>query len=134
MKGYIYYEEEDAVRNSWFIDELIAAGASLQMDVELITGDVELPSDTSFILYRGRDFEKSRSFEEQGVLVVNRSEVTRITNDKYQSFQLATLLGIPAIPTNMLTSSDEIGTYPVVVKTSEGMVERTYNYVPMLLK
>ncbi len=120
MRGFIYYEKEDAVRNRWFIDELISAGAAHNMEVHLLASDEELPSDADFLIYRGRDFEKSQRFEQQGIVIVNRSEVTRIANDKYQTFQLATMLGIPAIPTHVLTSSDQVRTYPVVLKTADG--------------
>ncbi|MDW0109657.1 ATP-grasp domain-containing protein [Sporosarcina aquimarina] len=120
MKGFIYYEEADAVRNRWFIDELIKAGSVYDLDVELRVEDETGLDSADFIVYRGRDFEVSRKWEQDGMLVVNRSEVNRIANDKLQTFQLGALLGIPAIPTKLVTSADAIHEYPVVVKTVDG--------------
>lgn len=120
MKGYIYYEEEDAIRNQWFIDELIKEGSANQLDVELCTDDAPLPDDVQFVIYRGRDSGKSRKFESDGILVFNRSEVNRIANDKLQMYELATILGIPAIPTWRLNSTLDVQEYPVVIKTADG--------------
>ncbi|MCM3758089.1 ATP-grasp domain-containing protein [Sporosarcina aquimarina] len=120
MKGYIYYDEEDAIRNRWFIDELIKQGASNQLDVELLAADAELPDDGKFVVYRGRDFEKSQCWEQNGIVVVNRSEVNRVANDKLQTFQLGALLGIPSIPTRRLCSALDVREYPIVIKTTDG--------------
>lgn len=120
MKGYIYYEEEDALRNRWFIDELIKEGAANQLVVELLTGDAELPNDATFVFYRTRDFEKSQRWEQDGIVVVNRSEVNRVANDKLQTFQLAALLGIPSIPTKRLDYAQDVQEYPIVIKTTDG--------------
>lgn len=120
MKGYIYYDEEDAVRNRWFINELIKEGSANRLKVELLTGLTEFPNDATFIFYRGRDFEISRQFESDGVFVFNRSEVNRIANDKYQTYELASVLGIPAIPTRRLKSAQDVGEYPIVIKTTDG--------------
>lgn len=120
MKGYIYYEEEDALRNRWFIDELIREGAENQLVVELLTGDADLPNDATFVFYRGRDFEKSQRWEQDGIVVFNRSEVNHVANDKLQTFQLASLLGIPSIPTRPLDSSQDVQEYPIVIKTTDG--------------
>lgn len=120
MKGYIYYDEEDAFRNRWFIDELIKEGSAKQLDVELLTGDADLPNDAKFVIYRGRDFRKSRQFESDGVIVINRCEVNRIANDKLQTYELAAVLGIPPIPTRRLNSSLDVWEYPVIIKTADG--------------
>lgn len=120
MKGYIYYEEEDALRNRWFIDELIREGAENQLVVELLTGDADLPNDATFVFYRGRDFVKSKRWEQEGFVVFNRSEVNRVANDKLQTFQLAALLGIPSIPSRRLDSAHDVHEYPIVIKTTDG--------------
>lgn len=120
MKGFIYYEEVDAVRNRWFIDELIKAGAVYDLDMEVRVDDETGLDTAEFVVYRGRDFEVCRRWEQQGLLVVNRSEVNRIANDKLQTFQLSALLGIPAIPTKVLTAAADIPEFPVVVKTTNG--------------
>lgn len=120
MKGYIYYEEDDALRNQWFIDELIKEGRANQLDVELLTGDNELPGDAAFVFYRARDVEKSQRWEQEGIVVVNRSEVNRIANDKFQTFQLGALLGIPSIPSRRVESAQDVRNYPIVIKTTTG--------------
>ena len=54
----------------------------------------------------------------QGYSIV--SEVNRIANNKLRTFELATLLGIPAVPTKRIRRIDEITSYPVVLKTVDG--------------
>lgn len=50
----------------------------------------------------------------------NRSEVSRIANNKLGTFELAIMLGIPTIETHKLYTPKQIEKYPVVVKTADG--------------
>ena len=76
--------------------------------------------DADFILFRGRDYKLAKKFESAGCIVMNRSEVNRIANHKLRTYELAVLLGVPAVPTKMIRSVDDIQTYPTVVKTVDG--------------
>lgn len=121
MKGILYYESKDAIRNDWFIQQLIQAGASVGIELTLQTDTIQPFNEVDFVFYRGRNFELAKQWESQGTFLINRSEVNRIANDKLQTAQLATMLGIPVIPTKQLHSvDDEILSYPVVIKTAHG--------------
>ncbi|MFD1927281.1 RimK family alpha-L-glutamate ligase [Sporosarcina siberiensis] len=120
MKGYVYYTRAESKRNQLFIDDLIKEAKTIGIQLELLVDD-EVPSaHTDFILFRDRISEKSKSFEELGIKVFNRSEVIRIANHKLRTFELASLLGIPAVPTKRIQEVSEINEYPVVLKTVDG--------------
>jgi ribosomal protein S6--L-glutamate ligase len=120
MKGYVYYSKEESVRNGVFIEDLKNEAEKIGILLRLIVDDEQPDTDADFILFRDRNPEKATSFERQGFRVFNRSEVNRIANDKLSTFELATLLGVPAVPTKKLHTIDEIQSYPVVIKTADG--------------
>lgn len=120
MKGYVYYSSEDSIRNSAFIDDLINEAKAIGIKLQLLVDNEQPSADAKFILFRGRNFDKAKSFEREGFHVFNRSEVNKIANNKLRTFELATLLGIPAVPTRRICVIDEIEAYPVVLKTVDG--------------
>ncbi|QUW22511.1 ATP-grasp domain-containing protein [Sporosarcina sp. Marseille-Q4063] len=120
MKGYVYYSREESIRNRAFIHDLIDEANKSGIDLQLIVDDEQPDADADFILFRDRNPEISASFERQGFRVFNRSEVNGIANDKLRTFELATLLGVPAVPTKKLRSINDIQSYPVVIKTADG--------------
>src|SRR5690606_11708716 len=67
------------------------------------------------VLFRCRRPAAARILEDNGVRLVNRAEVNRIANDKWQSHQLFLLLGLPAIPTYRTPQE-----FPCVAKTVDG--------------
>jgi len=120
MKGYVYYTCAESKRNQLFIDDLIKEALTVGIELELLVDDETPNIHTDFILFRDRNPEKSKSFEELGIKVFNRSEVTRIANNKLRTFELATLLGIPAVPTKRIQKMSDITEYPVVLKIVDG--------------
>ena len=62
----------------------------------------------------------SEKWESAGFRVINRSEVNKIANDKLRTFELAALLGIPAVPTKKAESILDVPSFPVVLKTVDG--------------
>ncbi|PID04112.1 alpha-L-glutamate ligase [Sporosarcina sp. P2] len=115
MKGAIYYNEEEAKRNHAFIDDLLKEAKVLDMNVELITDSPAEPLD--FILFRDRDPELALELEQAGYRVFNRASIQKIANDKLRTFELASLLGIPAVPTFRV---DQLPTLPFILKTRGG--------------
>lgn len=122
MNGWLIYSRAEAGRNSWFIGRLQEAARdwNIILDVKLEEELASLEDLPDFVLYRGRDFTVSRKLESAGVRVFNRSEVSRIANDKFQTAQMAQLLGIPVIPTAALSSPESVRQYPAVAKTADG--------------
>ena len=115
----LLYETADANRNHGFIEELQRFG-----EFELIQWDDwsekgqamlvdKLQGDTT--LFRARRPEAARFLEDHGIHLVNRAEVNRIANDKWQSYELFLLLGVPAIPTYR-----EAAEFPCIAKTKDG--------------
>lgn len=119
MKGYLYYSATDAEQNKLFIEDLQRAANKYCIDLQILI-DQDPPEIRDFILFRHRDEQLARKFEENGHLVVNRSAVNRIANHKLRTFELATSLGIPTIPTNPFTTSQQINSFPVIIKTVNG--------------
>lgn len=120
MKGYVYYTANESVRNRLFIEDLTSEAKRVGIDLQLLV-DGEPPSkDALFILFRNRDSKLARTFEAEGFHLFNRAAVNAIANDKMRTFELATLLGIPAVPTQQIRRIEEITSYPVVLKTVDG--------------
>lgn len=115
----VLYETKDAVRNAGFIQELQKFGEFRLVQWNDWTEDgLSVLADTlqgELVLFRVRRPEATRFLEDRGVFLVNRAEVNRVANDKWQSFQLMQLLGVPVIPTYR-----EAPAFPCVVKTVDG--------------
>lgn len=115
----LLYETADARRNVGFIDDLRSFG-----DFELVAWDdwsatgleaLAAKLQNSVVLFRIRRPAAARFLEDKGIYLVNRAEVNRIANDKWRSYQLFLLLGVPAIPTFR-----EAQDFPCVVKSAGG--------------
>lgn len=115
----LLYETKDAGRNHGFIEELQRFG-----DFDLIQWDDWSEEGLAMLvdklrggitLFRARRPEAARFLESQGIHLVNRAEVNRIANDKWQSYQLLLLLGVLAVPTFRETTK-----YPCITKTVDG--------------
>ncbi|MFS0689884.1 ATP-grasp domain-containing protein [Sporosarcina sp. 179-K 8C2 HS] len=119
MKGYIYYSSAEAERNRGFIDDLMKHALRLDIALSLLV-DEEEPDDADFILFRDRNAELSSKWEKAGFRLINRSEVNKIANDKLRTFEVATLLGVSAIPTKNFRSLADLPPLPAVLKTIDG--------------
>ncbi|MFD1030480.1 ATP-grasp domain-containing protein [Metaplanococcus flavidus] len=115
----LLYETGDAQRNGAFILELQKFA-----DFELVCWDnwtdeglFELAGKLQgqTVLFRCRRPSAARFLEDNGIRLVNRAEVNRIANDKWQSYQLFLMLSVPAIPTYRTPQE-----FPCVAKTVDG--------------
>ena len=120
MKGHVYYSSEEAERNRGFIDDLMDRAAKLDITLTLLVDEEEPDDVADFILFRHRNPAHSQKWESEGYRMFNRAEVNKIANDKLQTFELATLLGISVVPTKKAKSILDIPFYPVVLKTIDG--------------
>lgn len=120
MKGFVYYTQVDADKNSLFIGDLQKEAKKIGIQLNLLVDDETPDLDANFILFRGRDFKLAQKFEAAGWAVINRSEVNRIANHKLRTYELGVLLGVPTIPTKRLRSLEDIRTYPTIIKTVDG--------------
>ena len=120
MKGSLYYSAAEAERNYGFIDDLKKNASEMGMALTLLVDEEEPEVDTDFILFRDRNPLLSKKWESAGFRMINRSEVNRIANDKLRTYELASLLGIPSVPTKKALSAFDIPSFPVVLKTIDG--------------
>lgn len=115
MKGIMYYNAEEAKRNHAFIEDILKESNELGIEMKLMTVPPVEPLD--FILFRDRDPELALELEQAGYRVFNRASIQKIANDKLRTFELATLLGLPAVPT---FRADQLPELPFVLKTRTG--------------
>ncbi|WP_153732692.1 ATP-grasp domain-containing protein [Sporosarcina obsidiansis] len=116
MKGAVYYNAMEAERNQTFIEDLQKESEQIGIQLVLIT---EPPTDSfDFILFRDRNPKLANELEQTGYHLFNRSAVQEIANDKMRTFELASLLGIPTVPTYRL--DQQLPELPLVLKTRGG--------------
>lgn len=116
MKGAVYYSVAEAERNHAFIKDLQKEAENLGIYLELLTKYPAEPLD--FILFRDRNPLVASELEQAGYRLFNRSTVQEIANDKLRTFELATVLGIPAVPT--FRADQQLPKVPLVLKTRGG--------------
>ncbi|MCM3637266.1 ATP-grasp domain-containing protein [Sporosarcina luteola] len=120
MKGHVYYSSADAERNRGFIDDLMLQASRMEISLTLLLDEDEPDDEVDFILFRTRNPMLAERWESAGFRVINRSEVNRIANDKLNTFELATLLGVSVIPTTKARSILDLPPLPIVLKTTDG--------------
>lgn len=115
----VVYESAAAQHNQGFIDEL-----KRFYSIELLTWDDWSDAGLErllervhgqWVFFRVRQPHAARFLEDHGVRLINRAEVNRIANDKWQSYQLFQLLGLPAISTKKTPPP-----LPFIAKTANG--------------
>lgn len=115
----LLYETADAQRNRAFILELQKfADFELVCWVDWRDSSLSQLADKlkgETVLFRCRRPLAARFLEDRGVRLVNRAEVNRIANDKWQSYQLMLMLGVPTIPTYRTPQE-----FPCIAKSVDG--------------
>lgn len=115
----VLYESAAAQQNQGFIDEL-----KRFCRIDLLTWDdwsedgleqLSARLKGQSVFFRTRQPRAARFLEDQGARLINRAEVNRIANDKWQSYQFFQVLGLPAIPTYRSAPP-----YPYIAKSADG--------------
>ena len=127
MRGWLIYDEQGAARNRWFIDECIRVGAThgLSIELKIVESSAwEIPTGElpDFALVRTIAPKLNEYLEGLGVRVFNRYAVSRVANDKWESYLFAKGLGLPVMPTELVAeymNGSPFG-YPAVVKSRDG--------------
>ncbi len=127
MRGWLIYDEAGAARNGWFIGECIRVAASRGLSLELKIFDPsawEIPVQElpDFALVRTIAPALNGRLEALGVRVFNSYAVSRVANDKWESYRHAKALGLPVMPTALVAEhldGSPFG-YPAVVKSRDG--------------
>ena len=116
MNGYLIYRKEDYRKNRWFANHIIEIFKLNNLNVELLIFEhILIVQKTNvliyyknkelnkydFVLNRTRDYNLAYTFEKLNYKVFNNSKLSRITNDKYSSYQFCTNLGINSLATEL---------------------------------
>ncbi len=124
--GWLLYDPIDVNRNRWFIGELMREANRYHIRLKLHTVTREsLPQQTvsppDFVINRSRHAAWSDFWEANGVRCFNSAAVTRITNDKWLTYQS---LGatIPMADTWLVEpdTPSKFPTLPLVAKPADG--------------
>ncbi len=118
MRAAILYEPADAEKNREYIalfrKEFEQRGVDLSL---LYTGDIGRTELPDLIINRARSISAAYFFEERGVRVSNRSEITRLGNDKYEAYLHMRDKGVLVMDTQ---DGPEGLPFPIIVKTADG--------------
>ncbi len=126
MNGFLIYDKDGLIRNSWFVDELIRVARQNDVNLKLIIldeyKDFNFPSNPDFVIIRTINSELNKYFEECGVRVFNNYITSYYANNKWLTYLLAKRNGIPTMKTDMPTNGVESISinYPFVLKTLNG--------------
>lgn len=114
--GIIVYNKNDAEKNTWFIEKMIDDALVFGLNLKLVFSD-EITEETlcDFAIMRDRDYKLSQYLEKRGVQVFNNSTVSKICNDKLETYNYFKDKSIPL----MYTQRSKLP-YPFVLKPRDG--------------
>lgn len=99
LKGILRYNNEDYLKNQWFVNHLIACGSLEGIEILLLFEDLSIEG-VSFVINRTRSVEVAKFYENQGIRVFNNSVVTMIGNDKKIMYERFKELQLPCLSMN----------------------------------
>ena len=125
MIGYLIYDTQGKNRNAWFIDRLICfakeSGVTLKLVLDSEYKSLPLPN---FALVRCINPLINKFYQDNGVKVFNSYALSKIANDKYESYLFAKKLNIPVMETTLLKDFDtdnfEKGNFVVKSRSGHG--------------
>lgn len=95
---WIVYDRRDLERNRFFAERLAQRGRELGMDASVVLTDCLPPGCPDCAVNRSRDADLAERLEDGGAAVFNSSRVTRICNDKLETYRMAECIGVPFLP------------------------------------
>lgn len=118
MLAYLIYDTKDIKKNSNYIQWIIDEGKSLSINIILLHCNIDFDKLNlpNFVINRSRKHIYSVYFESKGIKVFNNSFITKLTNDKYETY-LFLKNKFPMIKTKLLIKEP---TYPCVLKSVDG--------------
>ncbi len=116
---WILYDRSDLEVNRFFAGKLEEGLEGHGFDASVVTADAIPEGTPDVVVNRSRDWELARDLESRGARVFNSSEVSRIANDKLESYRLARKVGVPFLPISVPGEPLPPGP-PWVVKSRSG--------------
>lgn len=124
MNAWIVYEPEGAARNSGYIDMYMKEGARRGISFTLVMcDDVLRRADVpDFAVVRAMRPDITCLLESRGIPVFNNSHVSRICNDKAETYKFLELNKIPVIPWAVVRKGEKLTppSFPCVLKPCRG--------------
>ena len=123
-RGWLIYDAVGEKRNAWFIAECLrhAEVAGLQLSLQIADGNTLPLPYPDFALVRTISPALSKDLEGAGTRLFNSASVSRIANDKWETYRFAKEMGLTVLPTALSLGAEEASPfgYPVVVKSRAG--------------
>ena len=118
MLAYLIYDIKDIEKNKNYIKWIIDEGKHLYINIILfnINTDFSKVILPNFVINRSRKYSFSVYFESKGIKVFNNSFITKLTNDKYETY-IFLKNKFPMVKTNLLIKEP---TFPCVLKSVDG--------------
>lgn len=123
MKAVILYDEERYARNKKFAEMLSGACAKRGIDSEiLLKSQLDFNNLPDLIIRRCVDNELTEQLENCGIRVVNGSRVSRIANDKGETYRFFAPHGIKMCKTLRFDTLPEVCPipFPCIIKAADG--------------
>jgi len=86
-KAYLLYTEKDAAKNAGYIECFISEAKKRNVELILKTDDKDMDFACDFVINRSRDHIISEKFDHFDVPVFNSTDVCRICNDKWLTYE-----------------------------------------------
>ena len=131
-KALLVYSKIRYRKNAWFAYHLIDVAKDYEIKLDFIFDeDIKISniikSNYSFIIYRSDNLKLKKSLNSLNILLINSLEISKIANNKYNTFKVCKKLNIPCLDTKLLTDSyinnicnDQKNIYPKVIKEVSG--------------
>lgn len=125
MKLWIIYNKERYLRNQSFAERLKRSFERRDISAQIITNGI-ISSRQAFpdaAVMRCVNEDLSLFLENKGVRVFNSSQISRICNDKWKTYQFVSQLGIPVLPVCLIDRKSSLSHYwsfPFVMKSRFG--------------
>ncbi|WP_069997154.1 ATP-grasp domain-containing protein [Cellulosilyticum sp. I15G10I2] len=140
IQGWLVYNTEDTIKNSYFINALITYAKASEINLKLVLrekialgmeenvlsiayeGKKSLPQ---IVINRSRDSFFAKHLEIMGIRVYNAYRITHLCNHKARTHQMISQLGIPALNTffyskRYLDLETAQISFPVILKSATG--------------
>lgn len=131
MTGWVIYSQKDIEKNIHFVKKIKENFSLYNVNIQLIIieelDDIEEYELPDFVINRSRDYKIAETLEQKGMKVFNNSMVTRIANDKSDTYKYLKSI-VPFMPVlcdgeqiiSDIQKSNVVFEYPYVVKTCRG--------------
>ena len=125
-KGLLVYSKIRSYKNEWFINHLIQVAKNYDIFLDFIFDiDINLKeiknNNYSFIIYRSDDLNIKKHLQNLNILMINSLEISKLANNKYNTYKVCRKLNIPCLKTTLLnTKNIKTITYPKVIKEVSG--------------